>query len=161
MQYVQIILSAAKSVKISGAILVAMCSHESGLKNIVTPHDGGSASIGICQVKLETATMLGYSGTASGLMNPQTNAKFAALYLKYQFERYQNWCMAIAAYNAGRYNESRKEPGHPRNIKYVLNVGKKLNKHFQKTISCDRVFTEGTDVAENNGAGRRIQSAKP
>lgn len=84
-------------------------------------------------------------------MNPQTNAKYAAIYLKYQYDRYQNWCKAIAAYNAGRYNESMREPGHPRNIRYVLNVGKKLNKNFQKTISCDRVSSGETNVAENNG----------
>lgn len=150
---IDFILSAAKAAHISGAILVAVCAHESGLKNIMVRHDGNSPTYGICMIKYETAAMLGYHGAADGLMNPKTNAKFAALYLKYQFERYQNWCKAIAAYNAGRYNESRREPGHPRNIKYVLNVGKKLNKQFQKTISCDTVNSGDTDVAENNGFG--------
>ena len=153
MNFVQIILTAAKSVKISGAILVAVCSHESGLNNIVTPHDGGSPSIGICQVKHDTAIMLGFTGKEKDLLNPTVNAKYAALYLKFQYNRYQNWCKAVAAYNAGRYNESLREPGHPRNIRYVLNVGKKLNKSFQKVISCDRVISGDTDVAENNGFG--------
>lgn len=153
MNFIQIVLSAAKSVKISGAILVAICSHESGLTNTITPHDGGSPSIGICQVKHDTAVMLGYQGKPEGLMDPKTNAKYAAIYLKFQYDRYQNWCKAIAAYNAGRYNESSREPGHPKNLKYVLNVGKKLNKNFQKTISCDRVSSGDTNVAENNGPG--------
>jgi soluble lytic murein transglycosylase-like protein len=153
MNFVQIILQAAKTVKISGAILVAVCSHESGLNNLVTPHDGGSASIGICQVKHDTAVMLGYQGKPEGLLNPKTNAKYAAIYLKFQYDRYQNWCKAIAAYNAGRYNESTREPGHPKNLKYVLNVGKKLNKSFQKVISCDTVNSGDTNVAENNGFG--------
>ena len=146
--------------KISGAILVAVCSHESGLRNTVVKNDGGSPSIGICQVKQETAVMLGYKGTPEGLMNPQTNAKYAAKYLKKQYDRYQNWCKAIAAYNAGRYNESLREPGHPKNLKYVLNVRKKLNKQFQKNVSCDKVSSGDKDVAENNGYRLRIQSTK-
>jgi soluble lytic murein transglycosylase-like protein len=150
MNFVQTILKAAKTVKVSGAILVAICTHESGLSNIVT-QDHGSPSIGICQIKSGTAQMLGYKGEPEGLLDPKTNAYYAAAYLKYQHNRYGDWCMTIAAYNAGRFNESQKEPGHPRNIKYVLNVSKKLNKRFQKTVSCDKVFVGDTDVAENNG----------
>jgi soluble lytic murein transglycosylase-like protein len=161
MSLIQIILTAAKTVKISGAILVAVCSHESGLTNTITPHDGGSPSIGICQVKHDTAVMLGYQGSPDGLLDPKTNAKYAAIYLKFQYNRYQNWCKAIAAYNAGRYNESEKEPGHPKNLKYVLNVSKKLNKRFQQVVSCDTIYTGETDVAENNGFGLRVQPTKP
>jgi hypothetical protein len=149
--FTQILISAAKSVKISSVVLVAICTHETGLNNVVVPYDGGSASIGICQVKYETAQMLGYDGKPSGLMNPKINARYAALYLKYQYERYQNWCMAVAAFNAGRFNESRKEPGHPRNIKYVLEVRKKLNKHFQNLVRCDNLGPGDEDVAQNNG----------
>lgn len=153
MQFIQIILSAAKAVKISGAILVAVCSHESNLTNLVRPNDGGSPTYGICQVKYDTARMVGFKGEEKELLNPRTNAKYAAIYLKYQYDRYQNWCQAIAAYNAGRYNESRVMPGYPKNLKYVLKVSKKLNKRFQKTISCDSVDSGETDVAENNGPG--------
>lgn len=157
MNFVQTLLAAAKTVKTSGAILVAICSLESGLTNLKSPQDHGSPSYGVCQVKYDTAVMLGYEGEPEGLMDPKTNAKYAATYLKYQFDRYGNWCHAIAAYNAGRYNPSKKEPGHPRNIKYVIKVGQKLNKRFRETVSCDRV----NYVAENNGARRRIQPAQP
>lgn len=158
MSFLQMILEAARSAKISGAILVAVCTHESGLVNIMVPHDGGSPTYGICQVKLDTANMLGYKGDANGLMDPKTNAKYAAIYLKKQYDRYQNWCMAIAAFNAGKYNESKIKPGYPRNLKYVLNVTKKLDKNFQNAISCDSIQTgESEDVAQNNGVGRGIQ----
>jgi soluble lytic murein transglycosylase-like protein len=161
MNFVNIILTAAKSVKISGAILVAICSHESGLQNITVPHDGGSPTYGICQVKYDTATMLGFKGKPQDLLEPKINAKYAATYLKYQYNRYGSWCMAVAAYNSGTYNPSSKEPGHPRNIKYVKNVSKMLNKRFQNTVSCDRVSKGDENVAENNGFGRRVQSAQP
>jgi hypothetical protein len=151
MDFTQILITAAKSVKISSVILVAVCTHETGLNNVVVPHDGGSASIGICQVKYETAHMLGYEGNPKGLLNPKINARYAALYLKYQYDRYNNWCKTIAAFNAGRFNESRREPGHPRNLKYVLNVRKKLSKHFQNMITCDNLDPGDENVAQNNG----------
>lgn len=154
MNFVQIILKAAKSVKISGAILVAICSHESGLKNVVVAHDGGSPTYGICMVKKNTAQMFGYKGDDQGLMDPETNAKYAALYLKYQHNRYKNWCRSIAAYNAGRYNESKVLPGYPRNLKYVRNVQKKLDKNLRKITSCDiNTLEDRRNVAKNNGPG--------
>lgn len=153
MDIVNIILNAAKMAKISGAILVAVCSHETGLNNVTAQHDGGSPSIGVCQVKFDTAVMLGYEGDPKGLEDPETNATYAALYLKYQYNRYHDWCRAIAAYNAGRFNESLREPGHPKNLGYVMNVRKKLDKNLQKMISCDRVSSGDIDVAENYGFG--------
>src|ERR1700722_2448059 len=152
MDFVKIILGAAKSVKVSGAILVAICTHETGLSNIYI-QDHGSPSIGICMVKYETATMLGYEGKPEGLMVPETNAYYAALYLKFQHDRYQNWCYAIAAYNAGRYNESKILPGHTRNLKYVRNVQKRMNKSLKKMTSCDINTLEGSNVTFNNGTG--------
>lgn len=140
MTFVAIILSAAKKVGVSGSLLLAICSHESNLKNVFVPHDGGSPSIGICQVKEDTAKMLGYKGNAKGLMNPTINAEWAARYLKYQAERYgeHNWCKIAAAYNAGSFNESSKFPGIPRNIKYVRKVQAKLEDHLYHKMSCDR-----------------------
>lgn len=135
--YETIILAAAKAAKISGPLLLAICIQESNLKNVEVPHDGGSPSYGICQIKYETAKMLGYSGHAKGLMNPSTNAKWAASYLKYQKERYEyDWCKAVAAYNAGRYNESKVAPGYPRNLKYVRKVQNYLNDELQYKLSC-------------------------
>lgn len=154
MDILQILTTAAKSAKVSAAILIAICSQETGLKNIVARHDGGSPSYGVCQIKYETASMLGYAGAPQGLMNPRTNAKYAALYLKWQHDRYSNWCHAIAAYNAGRFNVSKIMPGYPRNLKYVKNVRKSLNKRLQRETSCDITSQEDFHVAENNGSRR-------
>jgi soluble lytic murein transglycosylase-like protein len=106
-------------------------------------------------VKYATAQMLGYKGNPEGLMDPKTNAHFAALYLKYQYDRYGNYCHAIAAYNAGRYNESKVLPGYPRNLKYVNSVKKISTQRF----SCDSIYKERS-YAQNNGSRLRIQSAK-
>lgn len=140
MSYVSIIALAAKKATVSGALLLAICTHESGLENILVPHDGGTPTYGICQVKYDTAKMLGFSGKAKELMTPETNAKWAAEYLKYQHERYGgDWCKTVAAYNAGTYSESKKVPGKPRNLKYVRNVQRKLAVDLQPKLSCDIV----------------------
>lgn len=143
MTYATYILLAAKAVKVPGALLLAICMQETGLNNAMVPHDGHSPTYGICQVKLETAQMIGYKGTAKQLMIPQENAKWAAKYLRYQLDRYDNdWCQAVAAYNAGTFNESKISPGFPRNLKYVRNVQKKLDEPFQDKIAC------GEEVAQ-------------
>ena len=113
--YVTILLNAAKAAKVSGTLLVAICSHESGNFRLnFAPHDHGSPSFGICQVKEDTAKLFGFKGDPQLLMNPEINAKYAALYLRKQLERYSgDICKATAAYNAGRFNESKKSPGKP------------------------------------------------
>lgn len=132
---VSIILSAAKAAHVSGALLLAICTHESGLKNVWVPHDGGSPSIGICQIKYGTAKQLGFKGVAKDLMKPEVNAEYAAKYLAYQESRYgaDNWCILAAAYNAGSFNESTKQPGHPRNMKYIRHIQENLDPllHFR------------------------------
>lgn len=142
MTFETIILAAAKTAKISGALLLAICAQESGLKNIYTPDDGGTPTYGICQVKFGTAQMMGYHGAADGLMKPATNAKYAAKYLKYQETKYSgNWCKMTAAYNSGTFRIE-KRSGKPKNIQYVLKVSKKLQEDLRPKLACDTVKTD-------------------
>lgn len=141
MTYTALILAAAKAAKVSGSLLLAICTYESGgLKNVIVPHDGGSPSYGVCQMKFETAKMLGYKGKADGLMTPATNVKWAANYLAYQQERYKtsDWHVIAASYNAGSYNPSSKVPGCPRNLKYVNRVKKLLDEDLQNRMVCGK-----------------------
>lgn len=86
---------------------------------------------------------MGYKGKAEGLMNPTVNARLAAKYLKFQLKRYSNdYCMAVAAYNAGSFNESKKVPGYPRNLKYLRKVQKELEKSLSVSVSCDTNIEE-------------------
>lgn len=101
-------------------LLSALCMVESNHQNVMVPHDGGSPSYGICQMKLATAKFFRRDATAKDLMKPAVNAKLAGLYLRKQFERYGNWCHAVAAYNAGRLNLHAS--GLPRNVRYVRKV---------------------------------------
>jgi soluble lytic murein transglycosylase-like protein len=138
MDYVQIIFAAAKTAKISGPLLLAICTHESGLKNTVREKDGKSSTYGVCQIKLETAQMLGYKGSWYNLMIPEENIRWAARYVKYQESRYGNdWCKIVSAYNSGSFAESKRLPGKPRNLAYVQLVRGKLDRELQDKLSCE------------------------
>lgn len=149
--YISIIIAAAKKAQVSTAILLALCTHESSLQNVKVHEDGGSPTFGICQVKHETAKMLGYTGKDDGLMDPQTNAKWASLYLKWQLNRYEgSYCKAVSAYNMGSYSESKKKPGYPKNLRYVMSVQSKLTKESLSELSCDNSLKkEEWHYAEN------------
>ncbi len=96
------IVAAAIKVGVPAQLLLALCFVESSHKNVVAHHDGGSASLGICQVKQSTARMVMKNVYASDLFKPAVNAEVAARYLAYQLSRYDgNVRCAVAAYNRG------------------------------------------------------------
>lgn len=137
MTYSAIILAAAKAAKVSGTLLLAICTQESNLTNAYVLHDGGSPSIGVCQLKLGTAKMLGFKGSEKDLMNVTVNSVWAAKYLAFQQNRYgDNWHMLAAAYNAGSYNPSTKVQGCPRNLRYVKAVKSKLDGYYHPRMAC-------------------------
>jgi soluble lytic murein transglycosylase-like protein len=83
-------------------LLKSLCYVESK-HNIasVSINDGGSDSIGICQVKLKTAKWLGFEGNEKELLKPEYNIEYAGKYLKYQIDRYDSTHKGIIAYNRG------------------------------------------------------------
>ncbi len=103
-------------------LLESLCYIESTHDIHAVNHtDGGSASYGVCQVKLDTARLVGFEGTPKQLQEPKANIYYAGLYLKRNIERY-GWDMekAVAAYNAGKCRYNGK--GQIKNRKYVNKV---------------------------------------
>jgi soluble lytic murein transglycosylase-like protein len=150
MTFTQIILAAAKAAKVSGPLLLAICTHESGLQNAFVLHDGGSPTYGVCQLKLGSAQMVGFKGSSETLMIPEVNAKYSALYLKRQLDRYDgNTCKATAAYNAGKYSESTKNPGKPKNLRYIKKVQAKLLEDQKDELSCEAKKSEESAYEAN------------
>lgn len=100
----------------------AICTVESNLNpKAVNEDDGGSASLGICQIKLYTARTLGFKGTATELQRPETNIRYASAYLRSQLNRYSGDIRkAVSAYNMGTYRE--REDGTTYNRRYVSKV---------------------------------------
>lgn len=138
MDIATIILSAAKSIGVSGVLLLGICRHESGgFKHNYVLMDHGTPSYGVCQIKWATASMFGFKGDPKKLINPKVNARYAAKYLKYQQNRYgDDWLKMTASYNAGSYNPSKKVLGCPRNLKYVRAVQKELPEEFRDKMNC-------------------------
>ena len=110
--------SGADQFGVPAAIMRAICTVESNLnKNVIVFDSNGKNSIGLCQIQLQTAIFVGFSGTEQDLLKPHINLKYATKYFKYQLKRYgYNIKQAIAAYNRGFYN-----PKNP-NKKYVDKV---------------------------------------
>lgn len=133
-----IILNAANIVGVSGQLLLAICSHESGnFKQTYAPADHGSPSYGVCQLKFGSASMVGFKGLPFELMDHKKNAMYAARYLKFQQGRYDdNWVVLSAAYNAGSYIENKKKKGCPKNMGYVRLVQAKLPDDLKSKMDC-------------------------
>lgn len=96
-------LSATTQFSLPPHLIDSLCYVETGWKiNAVHLDDGGSDSIGICQIKLETARSVGYKGTSQSLMVPRVNIYYAAKYLSALRSRYHGDIKkAIIAYNLG------------------------------------------------------------
>lgn len=121
MTVISTIITAAKAFSVPPALLLSICSAESDLRARVNVQDGGSASYGVCQLKLATAKMLEPLVGPSLLMQTEHNARIAAQYIKMQMERYpKDLDCVIAAYNAGTCKRNKK--GLILNRKYVARV---------------------------------------
>jgi soluble lytic murein transglycosylase-like protein len=138
MTYLSIIANAAKAAKVSAILLAAVCAHESRDFTLdYAMYDNGSPSYSVCQVKEDTARMLGFKGNAMKLRNPYVGIKYAALYLAYQQQRYgDDWVKLTAAYNSGSYNPSNKVKGCPRNLKYLKSVKEELPDYLRYRLDC-------------------------
>lgn len=103
-------IAATTTYHLPPGLLSALCYVESKHKADAIHHDdGNSDSIGICQIKLKTAQMMGFKGTAHDLLNPKINTTYAAKYLKHQLNRYENDSpKSVAAYNTGTYLQGTK-----------------------------------------------------
>lgn len=144
-EIIVILTAAAKTIGISPSLLIAVCMTETNLKHVDTPNDGKSTSYGVCQIKLETAQFMGrvhkdskmLSFTEEDIRSINGNALAAAYYLKYQIKRYDgSFCKAVAAYNAGRFKESKRNIGKPFNMAYVEKVQNNLSDP-DLSLSCE------------------------
>jgi soluble lytic murein transglycosylase-like protein len=64
---------------------------------------GRGGTIGLMQIKLPTARSLGYTGTAEGLRDPETNLTYAVKYLAGAFRAANGDHNRAVAYYAGGY----------------------------------------------------------
>ncbi len=115
-------LTVSQTYNLPPGLLSAVCLVESHHDpKAYTANDGGSLSIGLGQVKLGTARMVGFKGQPSALAKADVNARVAAAILARNLHRYRgSLSCAVAAYNAGVCRVNAK--GHIRNLRYVQKV---------------------------------------
>ncbi|THK34494.1 lytic transglycosylase domain-containing protein [Ensifer sp. MPMI2T] len=98
-QYTILIQSYAKQYGVPAGLAHAVVKVES---NFNPDARGSAGEIGLMQIKPATARMMGYSGSAKGLYDPETNIKFGMMYLaKAQELSDGTTCGTILKYNAG------------------------------------------------------------
>jgi soluble lytic murein transglycosylase-like protein len=72
---------------------------------------GRGGTIGLMQIKLPTARSLGYTGTAEGLRDPETNLTYAVKYLAGAYRAANgNHNRAVAYYASGYYAAAKHQP---------------------------------------------------
>ncbi|GEO83804.1 MULTISPECIES: lytic transglycosylase domain-containing protein [Alphaproteobacteria] len=97
--YTQIISKYAKSYGVPVALAHAVVRVES---NFNPKAHGSAGEIGLMQIKPSTARMMGYSGSAKGLYDPETNIRYGMKYLSMAHELGNGkTCTTILKYNAG------------------------------------------------------------
>jgi len=102
MSIAEIFVAVSLQFHLPAGLLSSLCWVESRHNiNAVHVDDNGSDSLGICQIKLDTAKDIGFKGTAKQLMSPETNIYYAAKYLARQRTRYHSIKKAVIAYNQG------------------------------------------------------------
>lgn len=99
---IEIFAQIAAAVKVSPLLLLSLCWQESHHRNVINPHDSGSKSYGVCQVKMDTAKTIIPTVTEKELMNPEINIYVAAKYLKRHLNTYEgDEQKALSRYNGG------------------------------------------------------------
>jgi soluble lytic murein transglycosylase-like protein len=72
---------------------------------------GRGGTIGLMQIKLATARSLGYTGSAEGLRDPDTNLTYAVKYLAGAYRAAAgNHDQAVSYYASGYYYAARRQP---------------------------------------------------
>ena len=81
------------------------------------PSASHAGNHGLMQIKQATAKGLGYRGSAAGLLNPETNLRYAVAYLAGAYRAaHGNASRAVAYYRSGYYRRGRAPavvPGQP------------------------------------------------
>jgi soluble lytic murein transglycosylase-like protein len=77
------------------------------------PHAVHRGNYGMMQIKLATARGLGYTGTAEGLLDPETNLTYAVKYLAGAYQAaHGNHDRAVAYYAGGYYYVAKRQRLH-------------------------------------------------
>ena len=105
-QYDALVALHAKANNVPEALVHRMIVRESGYR----PHLISRGNIGLMQIKLGTARGLGYTGSAEGLRDPETNLTWAVKYLAGAFRAANgDHKRAMHFYASGYYHAAKRQ----------------------------------------------------
>ena len=106
-EYDALVATHAQANGVPEALVHRVIVHESRYR----PHlVGRGGTIGLMQIKLATARSLGYTGTAEGLRDPNTNLTYAVKYLAGAFHAANgDHRRAVAYYASGYYGQAKRQ----------------------------------------------------
>src|SRR3954449_11453057 len=108
-QYDALVASHAKANNLPEALVHRVIVRESGYR----PGLVSRGNIGLMQIKLGTARGLGYTGTAEGLRDPDTNLTWAIKYLAGAYRAANgDHNRAVHLYASGYYHAAKRQPRH-------------------------------------------------
>jgi membrane-bound lytic murein transglycosylase MltF len=102
--YAPVVERVANSLGVAPALVMAMIAVESNFNATAYRNEPaiGDASRGLMQILYRTAKAVGYTGTADGLYDPETNVRYGTTYLRdsIRTKRGDVWA-GVSAYNNG------------------------------------------------------------
>ena len=106
-QYDAMVAAHAKANNLPEALVHRVIVRESGYRSGLVSH----GNIGLMQIKLGTARGLGYTGTAEGLRDPDTNLAWAVKYLAGAWRAANgDHNRAVHLYASGYYHAAKRQP---------------------------------------------------
>jgi soluble lytic murein transglycosylase-like protein len=108
-QYEQLVATHASANNVPEALVHRVIVRESRYRPDLV---GRGGTIGLMQIKLATARGLGYTGTAEGLRDPNTNLTYAVKYLAGAWRAANGDHRRAVAYYAGGYYYAAKRMHH-------------------------------------------------
>ena len=107
-QYDALVATHAKANDLPEALVHRVIVRESGYRPSLVSH----GNIGLMQIKLGTARSLGYTGTAEGLRDPETNLTWAVKYLAGAYHAANGDHKRAIHYYASGYYQTAKRQRH-------------------------------------------------
>jgi len=106
LHYQAIVRGHARNYGIDPALLAAVIYQESKFD---TNAKSGSGAVGLMQLRPDTARGIairtgGSAFRVSDLSNPEINVRYGCWYLRHLYQKYGDWQLVLAAYNAGQGN---------------------------------------------------------
>jgi soluble lytic murein transglycosylase len=109
LRYREIVRAHARNYGIDPALLAAVIYQESKFNASAKSKSG---AVGLMQLRPDTAKGIavrtgGSAFRVSDLRDPEINVRYGSWYLRHLYEKYGDWRLVLAAYNAGQGNVDR------------------------------------------------------